>query len=485
MAPARANPHFSRPGGASSPPVGWRLQSGRTQSLGFPSVVLALLTAASTVPPLADVPLGDLEVIAIAVHVFGAASFFAVLRAGLLHSVPSRVLEGCPSDEERDRLRPLLENAESLATSASVFGITCQILFTFCTVLLVVSVFGETLGALGIGLAGSVPLLVFATELLPNVLRGSFSDRLLRTVLPAFEILQLPLASLVLGLEATRRVSMRLFRIPERKRTARQIVEDLRVVIEDSQREGDLQASEREIIENVVDSHDVDVARVMTPRTEISAVEVGSGVMEVVQAIAASGHSRIPVYERNLDTIIGIANAQEILRLLSQDRLLSVDLRSLLRPVSFVPETKLVPDLLAEFRRSRQKVAIVLDEYGGTAGLVTLGDIVAELVGEMREEHGEAAQEPIRAMPDGRIEVQAITRVSAVNEALHLNLPEEEDFETLAGFVLSELGHLPKPGETFEWDGVRFSVAEASDRRVLSMVLRLPRSPSPGVGGPA
>jgi CBS domain containing-hemolysin-like protein len=437
-------------------------------------VLIAAHEAASAYLPQESLPFGELETTLIAGAVLALAGFFAVLRAGLLHSVPSRLLEACRSDSERDRLRPLLENAEALATSASVFGITFQILFAFSALLLVVSLFGETLGALGIGLAASVPLLVVATEVLPNVLRTGASDRLLRAVLPTFEILQLPLASLVIGLEAVRRACMRLFRIPERPRSARQIVEGLRVVIEDSQREEDLQDGEREIIENVVDAHAVDVARVMTPRTEITAVEVDRGLLEVVRAIATSGHSRIPVYERSLDSIIGVAYAQEILTLVASGGLGSAELRPLLRPVPFVPETKRVPDLLSDFRRNRQKLAIVLDEYGGTAGIVTLGDIVAELVGEMREEHGELDPDPMRRLPDGRIEIRAITRVHDVNAAFQIDLPEDEDYETLGGFALAEFGRFPRVGESFEWDGVQFVVSEATDRRVLGLILRFP-----------
>ncbi len=422
----------------------------------------------------------DLALFLLAGLVFGLAAFFAVLREGLLHSVPSRVLEAARTDQERAGLRPLLDRAESLATSASIFGITCQILFTFCVVLIAVAAFGETLGALGIALAASVPLLVFATETLPNILRGGFSDRLLRAVLPSFDLLQRPLLALRLGLDATSRAVMRLLRIPERKKTARQIVEDLRSVIEDSERESDLHESEREIIENVVEFSDVGVAQVMTPRTELTAVEVGAGILEVVRAIARSGHSRIPVYEKDLDTIIGIAYAQEILKLLSEGKLEGAHLRDLLRPASFVPETKPISALLADFRRSRQKIAIVLDEYGGTAGIVTIGDIVARLVGDMREEHDEGAPEPIRRMADGRVEIQAVTRVSEVNEALNLKLPEEEDFETLAGFVLSELGHLPRPGEAFDWDGIEFTVSEANDRRILKVLLRPPQTHAVG-----
>ena len=142
-----------------------------------------------------------------------------------------------------------------------------------------------------------------------------------------------------------------------------------------------------------------------------------------------------------------------------------------MRPAVFVPETKLISELLQEFRRDKQKIAIVLDEYGGTAGLVTMGDILAEIVGEMGDEF-DAEEEAIRILEDGVAEVQASERVSEVNEALDLNLPEEEDYETLAGFVLAHLGRFPKAGEVFVADDVEYTVTEANDRRVLGMRVR-------------
>jgi putative hemolysin len=226
----------------------------------------------------------------------------------------------------------------------------------------------------------------------------------------------------------------------------------------------------------VVEFYDVDVAEVMTPRTELTAVELGQGAREVVRAIASSGHTRIPVYEKSLDSIVGVVFAQEMVELVADGRVEECELRDLVRPVHFVPETKLVSELLADFRRDKQKLAVVLDEYGGTSGIVTMGDVVAELVGEMREELGEEPPIPIRRMPDGTIEIQGTTRVGEVNEELELELPEEEDYDTLAGFVLSELGRFPKPGEAFERKGLEFTVMDASDRRVHKILLRLPQA---------
>jgi CBS domain containing-hemolysin-like protein len=252
--------------------------------------------------------------------------------------------------------------------------------------------------------------------------------------------------------------------------SARKIVEGLRDVIEDASISGDLDETEREIIGNVMEFRDVDVAAVMTPRTEIHAVDVEDGLEAAIGAFGDAGHSRIPVYEESIDTIIGTINALEVTKAAAQGPLERTRLRDALRPAYFVPETKHVSELLAEFRTQKQKIAIVLDEYGGTAGLVTLGDIIAEIVGDILDEY-EQHDEPIRELEGGIVEVQAALHVTEVNEALDLDIPESEDFETLGGFVLAELGHFPREGESFTRGAVKYSVAEASDRRVLRVLV--------------
>ncbi len=416
--------------------------------------------------------LGDVEIVVLALFALALTGLFALLRSALLHSVPSRLLEQVHGDAERERLEPLLARAEALATSASILEITSEIFF----VVLTLGAIGEelTAGTMGLALAALVPLLVLVTEVVPSALRGERSDRLLLFTLPGFDILQRPLAAIILALEGMRRLVMRLFRVPDRARSARSIVEGIRNVIEDSERENELLESEREIIENVVEFYDVDVAEVMTPRTEVTAVGISEGVAAVVRAIAKSGHSRIPVFERNLDRIVGIAYAQHILQVVSEGSSDDVALADLLQPVGFVPETKLVSELLGEFRRDRRKTAVVLDEYGGTAGIVTLSDIIAELVGEVREELGEPLPERIRRRADGSFEIHAGLRISELNEELDLDLPDEEDFDTVAGFVLSRMGRFPKAGEKLEWNGIEIEVLAANDRRVLEVLFRRP-----------
>ena len=257
-------------------------------------------------------PLEAEGIAALALGALALTALFGVVRSALLHSVPSRVLELTRGEPRRRKLRLLLERAESLATSASVFAIAFQILFVVFAWVLV----GEVLGgeglsssSMGLSLVITVPLLVIAGELLPSALRGEPSDRFLSRALPTFELVQRPLAALSRALVATRALLMRILRIQERPASTRELVEGLRAVIEDSEREEDLAESEREIIENALGFHDVDVARVMTPRTEIHAVELSEGAQEVVRRIGATGHSRIPVYDRSLDRIVGVAYA--------------------------------------------------------------------------------------------------------------------------------------------------------------------------------
>jgi CBS domain containing-hemolysin-like protein len=216
----------------------------------------------------------------------------------------------------------------------------------------------------------------------------------------------------------------------------------------------------------------VAVNQVMTPRTDIEAVELSEGVREVVRRMADTGHSRIPVHDGGLDRIVGVAYAQEILQAIANDEAEQRELGSLLRPVLYVPETKLASELLNEFKTKHQKIAVVLDEYGGTAGLVTMGDLVSELMGEVPAELGRREPPPIRRLADGRLLVNGTTKVSELEEELAFELPRGTGYETVAGYVLYELGRFPKKGEKLAREGFELVVSEATDRRVVQVEFR-------------
>lgn len=404
----------------------------------------------------------------VAIGALAVAGAFATLRFALRAANVQRVLSQCRSDEERRSLAPRLEHADRLATSASILSIAFRLFFVVWLFGLFVSQLETTWWALLGALVLAVPCVWLATEGIPLALARRYGDRILLSWAGPFHLAQLPISFLTHALEAVRRSFLRLLGL-EDDSIERRIVEGLREVVAESEIDEDLDETEREIIGNVLEIGDVDVAAVMTPRTEIVAIEADTGLVEAARVVDDCGHSRIPVYEGNLDTIIGTFSARYLVKLLATGELEQSRLRDLLRPAFFVPETKEVGELMTEMRRERQKMAIVLDEYGGTAGLVTLTDILEEIVGELHDEFDADEPAPFRRLSDGRIEVDASMHVTDVNEELGLNLPEAEDFETLAGFVLSELGHFPEVGETFRREGHEYSITEANDRRVLKV----------------
>jgi putative hemolysin len=397
----------------------------------------------------------------------------ATLRTALLHSNTSRVLTRPMGQRRRERLAPLLEEIEPLIAGAGMLKIAADLVFLGLLLGQVAEGGAITWGAVALAVTVSVPTLLVLTETLPLALARRHGDALLVLALPVFHLVQWPLRPLVLAFEGIRRGILRAVGLPQNGPSTRQIVEGLRDVIEDAGRERDLDEAERELIENLMEFRDVDVAAVMTPRTEIDGVEVSEGLEGAMRLASKLGHSRVPVYEGSLDNILGTISAREMLRVIVAGQHGTAELRAHLRPAYFVPETKRISELLAEFRHERRKVAIVLDEYGGTAGLVTITDVLAEIVGDI-DVVDEDEEEAIRTLHPGVAEVDASLHVSEVNEELGVQIPEEEDYETLAGFVLAQLGHFPKVGESFVHLGAEYEVLEASDRRVMRVRVAQP-----------
>jgi len=421
----------------------------------------------------------DFEWALLALAFLAVAAMFALVRVALQHSNPGRVLSRIASERRRAELEPLLRRADSLATSARILQATAELAFA---ALLLRSLAGSDAisgSALIRCLLIAVPAILVCTEVLPGAIALRAGDAILIRSLASFDLLQTPLHWIVSALEAARRALMRVIGLRQDPASARQIVEGLREVIAEAEISGDLDATEREIIGNVMEFRDVSVSAVMTPRTEVEGVEIGEGALAAASRLASSGHSRIPIYDGSLDTIVGVVTARDLLQVAADHGLEDSSLRSILRPAHFVPETKRVSELLSEFRREKIKLAIVLDEYGGTAGLVTLGDIIREIVGSIQDEFDEETSQPVRRLQNGSAEVDAALRVSEVNEELATEIPEDDGYETLAGFVLSELGHFPKRGEKFVAGGVEYAILDSSERRVHKVsVRRLPHRAS-------
>ncbi len=237
-------------------------------------------------------------------------------------------------------------------------------------------------------------------------------------------------------------------------------------VASDAQAEGAVDAEEMEMIESVIGFGDRRAGEIITPRTDIVALSAGATMETVRRTVVQAGHTRIPVYEGDIDNIIGILYAKDLLAIEEPDR---ADLRSVMRKPFFVPETKRLDDLLREFKARKMHMAVVLDEYGGTAGLVTVEDIIEEIVGDISDEYDRAESPLIKRIDERTAEIDGRMYIEDLNDAMGLSLPEEEDYETVAGFVFSELGFIPPVGQTLSANGAEFTVLSADARKITRL----------------
>ena len=239
--------------------------------------------------------------------------------------------------------------------------------------------------------------------------------------------------------------------------------------------ENDLPDSTRSILEHVVALTRRDATEIMTPSSSMVVLPATASAKQAAKTFRDSGLSRIPMFGENRDDILGILYAKDLFPLMTETRDVdSIVPRKLVRPAYFVPETKNANDLMNELRARRSQIAIVLDEYGGVAGLVTLEDLLEALVGPIDDEHDvPTPEDSVVPLGGSRYEVDATVAVEDLNERLGLHLPTNGDFQTVGGFAFNALGRLPAPGESFRSDGVEFTVVEVVDHAIRRMQLEL------------
>ena len=246
------------------------------------------------------------------------------------------------------------------------------------------------------------------------------------------------------------------------------IEEEIRTIVSEGHRGGLLENEAREMIEGVMDLGDAYVSQIMTPRTDMNMVQVDLPWDELLAEVIESGHTRIPVYDKTRDDIVGLLYSKDLLpELATGDAESRTPVRQLVRKPLFVPETKAVNDLLQMFQQLRTHIAIVLDEYGGVSGLVTIEDVLEEIVGEIDDEYDPESVAEIRRIDQDTVEALGRTHIDEINEEMNLELPEDGDYDTIGGLVFSEMGRIPQPGEELVWqDQVRIVVLEATRRRI-------------------
>jgi len=231
----------------------------------------------------------------------------------------------------------------------------------------------------------------------------------------------------------------------------------------------ELDAEEKSMLSGVLEVSEIQVREVMVPRSQMVVIDIEDEFTDTLKLIVESGHSRFPVIGEDRDEVLGILLAKDLLRYYGSDEAKELTIKKMLRPATLIPESKRLNALLKEFRASHNHMAIVVDEYGGVAGLLTIEDVLEEIVGEIDDEHDREEAEFIR--PDGdrngkpSFAVRALTRIEDFNEFFDCQLQDEE-YDTIGGLVLHELGRLPRRGEKVEFGGFEFAVIKADERRI-------------------
>jgi CBS domain containing-hemolysin-like protein len=239
--------------------------------------------------------------------------------------------------------------------------------------------------------------------------------------------------------------------------------ENLMDILEDGAKTGLLDRTEHELMESIFQFTETTAREVMIPRTDMVGVDLGMPPNQILEMFLEEGFTRMPVFEESMDRIVGIIYAKDVISLVQHPNL--IVLQDIIRPAFIVPETKPISELLREFQLKRLHMAIVVDEFGGTEGLITMEDILEEIVGEIRDEYDEE-DIPYELLPGGGIEVEAMVNISDFNSFSDMSIPESDDYDTVGGFVTTIFGRIPETGDRISYDLMTIEVLEAEERRV-------------------
>ena len=408
----------------------------------------------------------------------GGALFFSAAAMALRTFSRVRLQDAFKAINKENLIDKLEANVEKLVLACSL----CRIIFNMCILLLLVAAFmtaraqGREMSpspltvnhwALLFAFVIAMPIFLVFSLAIPHAWAKYGGERILSRTYGLLVFFAALVCPILYVLKFTDALVRRLSGVTETTREQEQEEKQEEFLTELDQRRmaGVVDEEEQEMIENVLELSDSTADEIMTPRTDIVAVEANSDLQTVLDTVIAAGHSRVPVYEDNIDNIVGLIYAKDLLTEVGKSGT-DFKLCEKMRDAYFVPETKPLRVLLHEFQNQKQHIAVVLDEYGGTAGIVTIEDILEELVGEITDEYEKTPPKPVRKIDQRTIEADARTYIDDLNDDFELNLPEDEDYDTVGGFVFSHLGYIPKTGATFDYKNLKFTIRSAEARRI-------------------
>lgn len=368
------------------------------------------------------------------------------------------------TEKAKDKIQEYMTKGSDLLIATSFFGVLSNIVFVTSIILL----FSKDTQIKNVHLMYSIPIsflpLLF-TDIVALYLAHRYSERIITWALPTMLVLYWlgilfvwPLSKFIQFLDT-------IFLTKARASSAvfeRAILD----VVSKGEEEGVFQRSEKNMIEAIIDLRELETKEIMTPRTDMVCASIKDSVSNVLLLANEAGYSRIPVYKENRDHIVGILYIKDLLKYWAEKDGEKLVVADLMRKPYFIPETKPINKLLKEFQEQKLHIAIVLDEYGGTAGIVTVEDILEEIVGEIVDEHDRETYEEIKFIDENSVELDARVHVEEINEQFQLNIPVDEGYDTIGGFIFSQMGRVPLQGETYQYEGKEFRILQAGERRI-------------------
>ncbi len=389
-----------------------------------------------------------------------------------LFSLDGPDLEGLESEDDRRarRVLRLLQRPRELLVTILILNTLVNVAAAILATVITGTIAASLAWNPGLTVAIQVIVLTFVLLIVSEITPKLLAARKSRAFARGVSGILLPLSRLLSPFSRLVAQSMDAFHRRFKALNGRISGEDLKAMAEIGEAHGTIEEEEKELIHSIVEFGDMSVREIMISRLDVVALQAGASMTDAVETIKSSGHSRLPLYVEHLDNILGVVYAKDLLRHITrnpdED---TVDWTRLARPPMFVPLGKKLDDLLKDFQSRKTHIAIVVDEYGGTAGVVTLEDVLEEIVGEIRDEHDESEQEPYERLGNGRFRCDARIDLDELNDVADARLPTDAfDFETLGGLIYHLAGEIPAEGDTFSYGNLTITVAVVENHRIVS-----------------
>ena len=376
------------------------------------------------------------------------------------------------NQRKADLLKGWLKKPNEILTALLIGNNIVNILASSIATMVAISILGNNSRAIAISTGAMTILLLIFGEITPKVVAKAYSTHISNAVIKLVYMLSklfLPISKILMVVS---KLIARMFGVKIDEIAFLITEEEIKSVVSVGEEEGVIEEEEKKMIHSIFEFTDTTVKDIMIPITTVFAVEASKTLEEIWDVITGNGYSRIPVYEEGIDNIIGVFYIKDIFNVI-RDGKLNMQVKSFIREAYFVPETKALVEMLEEFKKKHIHMAIVLDEYGGTSGIITIEDLIEEIVGDINDEFDIEHDEEIKKVADNKYIIDAMLDVEFLNEELSIDLPVSEDYDSLGGYIYSVLGRVPLEKDTITHDNgkVEIRVLEVDNRRIVNALI--------------